>query len=248
MTGPVGTPRPPAAGAASAAAVDPVGADSGLRPLADLVEVTIVVDPVFDQNCYVLRRRDTDRALVVDPGLQGERVARLLDDRRWGCDGILATHGHPDHVLGVPHVRRVAPAAPLRLHRADWALLDPSAWRDQGLPVGDGGAIVPDEDLPGGAAVRWLGLTLAVRHTPGHTPGSVCLLVGGDCFSGDTLFADSVGRTDLPGGSWPQLVFSIRSQLFTLPGPTAVHPGHGRPTTIGAERLGNPFVGQSAAP
>jgi len=215
---------------------------AGRQPLDDLVACTVVVDPVFDQNCYVLLRRDTDQVLVVDPGLQGEEVARLLERRRWRCDAILATHGHPDHVLGVPHLRRVAPTAPLRLNRADWSLLDPDGWRGLGIGQPAPVPIVPDQDLAGGSVVSWLGLELAVRHTPGHTPGSVCLVVAGDCFSGDSLFAGSVGRTDLPGGSWPQLLVSIRAQLFTLPGSTVIHPGHGHPTTIAAERRHNPFV------
>ncbi len=214
--------------------------------LRDQVAVEIVVDPVFDQNCYVLNRRDTAAALVIDPGLQGEAVARLLEARGWACEAILATHAHPDHVLGVPHVRRVAPTAPLRLHRDDWPLLDPAGWRQLTLPAQPPEAIVPDLELAGGSSIAWRGLALAVHHTPGHTPGSVSLVLGDACFSGDTLFRGSVGRTDLPGGSWPALVFSIRERLFTLPGPTTVHPGHGGPTTIDRERLDNPFVGAAA--
>ncbi len=99
-----------------------------------------------------------------------------------------------------------------------------------------------DEDLTDGAVIAWLGLEIAVLHTPGHTPGSVCFVVGQDLLAGDTLFRRSVGRTDLPGGSQERLLFSIRDRLYTLPAGTVVHPGHGPATTIGEEVRGNPIT------
>ncbi|HUY60633.1 MAG TPA: MBL fold metallo-hydrolase [Candidatus Dormibacteraeota bacterium] len=214
--------------------------------LADLVELQVVVDPTFDENCYVLRRRDTDRVLVVDPGLQGAEVVALLARQHLVCERILATHGHPDHTLGVPAVQAAFPEAPLLLHRADWPLLERSALMDlPGLPA-DRPPVTPAGELTGGQLLDWQGVPIEVRHTPGHTLGSVTLVVGEHCWSGDTLFRRSVGRTDLPGGSWPQLVFSIRDGLFTLPAATVVYPGHGARTTVGEERLDNPFVGARA--
>jgi glyoxylase-like metal-dependent hydrolase (beta-lactamase superfamily II) len=102
--------------------------------------------------------------------------------------------------------------------------------------------VVCEDDLTGGELIAWQGLEVAVLHTPGHTPGSVCFVVGPDLLAGDTLFRRSVGRTDLPGGSWETLLFSIQDRLYALPADTVVHPGHGPSTTIGEEMRANPFV------
>ncbi len=214
--------------------------------LRDLVELQVVVDPTFDENCYVLRRRDTDRALVVDPGLQGPEVVALLERQHLVCERILATHGHPDHTLGVPAVQAAFPQAPLLLHPADRSLLDRSALMSlPGLPA-DLPPVIPGGELTGGQRLDWHGLAIEVWHTPGHTQGSVTLVLGEHCWSGDTLFRRSVGRTDLPGGSWPQLLVSVRDRLFTLAPATVVYPGHGARTTIAEERRENPFVGDRA--
>lgn len=211
------------------------------KALHDLVELTVVVDPLYNENCYIISRRDTHRCLVVDPGLQHERVVRELERRGLHCDRILATHGHGDHVSGIPAIR-AAHGCPAAIHPEDRWLLDhvrlfPNVPAD--LPD-----VVCDEDLQPGSMARWQDLEIAVLHTPGHTPGSVSLLLGQGVLAGDTLFQGSVGRTDLPGGSWPTLMFSIEHTLFTLPPQTIVLPGHGERTTIGAEMRDNPFVGR----
>jgi hydroxyacylglutathione hydrolase len=210
--------------------------------LRDLVQLRAVVDPVFDENCYVLRRRDTDRCLVVDPGLQVEAVLRLLERERLGCDRVLLTHGHPDHVAGVPAMR-AGQGCPAAIHPADRFLLGLRVF--PGLP--EPGPVECDEDLSDGQEILWRELGITVLHTPGHTPGSVSFLLepepaGGGLLSGDTLFRMGVGRTDLPGGSMAALVVSIRERLYVLPPDTTVHPGHGPATTIGEEMRSNPFV------
>ena len=207
--------------------------------LRDLVQLQAVVDPLFDQNCYVLRRRDSDRCLVVDPGLQAVAALRLIEDAGLGCDRILVSHGHPDHVVGIPAVK-AAHRCVAAMHPADRGLLGPAGLLP-GFPAPPEPAVI-DEDLAPGQVIAWQGLEIAVIHTPGHTPGSVCFLVGADLLTGDTLMRHAVGRTDLPGGSLETLLTSIRDRLLPLTPETVVHPGHGPTTSIAAETRANPFL------
>ena len=207
--------------------------------LRDLVELAIVVDDSFDQNCYVLHRRDTDAALVFDPGLQHPRTLGLLEKNHLRCERVLLTHGHPDHVNGVPAVT-AAHRCEAAIHPDDRPMLEFAA-RLPGVPA-DLPPVVASLDLHADQVLRWQDLDIRVLHTPGHTQGSVCFLVGRDLVAGDTLFQRSVGRTDLPGGSWETLLFSIENTLYALPGDTVVYPGHGPRTTIRDEMQYNPFV------
>jgi len=209
------------------------------QALRELVELAIVVDPTFDQNCYVLRRRDTQDALVIDPGLQHPRTIDLLERRALRCDRILLTHGHPDHVNGVPAVK-AAFGCEAAIHPDDREQLAAVRFLP-GVPP-DLPDVVCEQDLQDGEVIDWHDLSIEVLHTPGHTKGSVCLRVGPDLYAGDTLFKQGVGRTDLPGGSWPELVFSIENRLYTLPPETVVYPGHGQRTVIRDEMELNPFV------
>ncbi len=207
--------------------------------LRDLVELAIVVDPVFDQNCYVIRRRDTRDVIVVDPGLQHPRLLDTLDRAGLSCERILLTHGHPDHVNGVPAVK-AAHHCEAAIHPDDHEQLL-AVHRLPGIPP-DLPDIVCEQQLRDGDVLHWKDLEIAVIHTPGHTRGSVCFLLGRDLVSGDTLFNRGVGRADLPGGSWPDLMFSIEHRLYTLPPETVVYPGHGPRTVIRDEMEMNPFV------
>ncbi|HEY8675373.1 MAG TPA: MBL fold metallo-hydrolase [Candidatus Dormibacteraeota bacterium] len=210
-----------------------------METLCDLLELTVVVDPTYDQNCYVLHRRDSDAAIVIDPGLQNARTLQLLEGNSWRCERILLTHGHGDHVNGVPamvasHGCRVA------LHPADREQLVTMRLLP-GIPE-DIADVVIDDDLSDGQVILWHGLDIGVIHTPGHTRGSVCFLVGTDLLSGDTLFRRGVGRADLPGGDWQRLLVSVEQRLYALPPDTVVHPGHGLSTTVAEEMASNPFV------
>jgi glyoxylase-like metal-dependent hydrolase (beta-lactamase superfamily II) len=207
--------------------------------LRDLVELVIVVDENFDQNCYVLRRRDTDEVLVFDPGLQHPRTLALLEKNNLRCDRILLTHGHPDHVNGVPAIK-AAHGCEAAIHPDDRVMLS-SVSMLPGVPK-DIPEVVCEIDLQPGETLRWQDLDVRILHTPGHTRGSVCFLIGPDVIAGDTLFQRSVGRTDLPGGSWETLLFSIENVLYTLPPETVVYPGHGPRTTIREEMQYNPFA------
>jgi len=207
--------------------------------LRDLVQLAIVIDETFDQNCYVLQRRDTDEVLVFDPGLQHQRTLALLENGGLRCSRVLLTHGHPDHVNGVPAVK-AAHACEAAIHPDDRELL-PYVRMLPGVSP-DLPEVVCEGDLVPGDTLRWHDLDIRILHTPGHTRGSVCFLVGPDLIAGDTLFQRSIGRTDLPGGSFETLMFSIQNTLYALPGETVVYPGHGPRTTIREEMQYNPFV------
>lgn len=210
---------------------------------AELLDITSFADRYFDQNCLVIRRRDTKAALVIDPGLQVQEVSDFIDREDLDVSHILLTHGHVDHVFGVPVIREQT-GAKTYMHPADDMQLkrNPSVIRQFGLDPEAFGEPVIDNPLEEGKAVRWEDFAFDVIHTPGHTKGSVVFLLGRRLFGGDTLFNRGVGRTDLPGGSWDELVASIEGKLYRLPPETIVYPGHGPLTTIGEEMAENPFV------
>jgi hydroxyacylglutathione hydrolase len=200
----------------------------------------------FAENTYVVVGPSGRRAMLVDPGLETEPVLDALRERGLEVELILNTHGHLDHVANNAFFKR-ATGAPLAIHPADLPYLRAVARQASlyGLAAEDS----PDPDLllEEGAPVAFDGTSFDVLHTPGHTPGGVCLHRGGQLLVGDTLFRGSVGRTDLPGGDWEALVGSIRSKLFVLPDDVHCYPGHEGETTIGRERRANPFVGDAAS-
>ena len=211
--------------------------------LLDRVEMVSFADRYFDENCVILRRRDTGAALVMDPGLQVGEVSDYIEKHDLKVDYILLTHGHVDHVFGVPVIREQT-GAPVYMHPLDRAQLkrNPTVVRQFGLDPEQFGEPVIDHELAEGTPVGWQDLTLQVIHTPGHTEGSVSFLLFDSCFAGDTLFRRGIGRTDLPGGSHEAIVGSIQEKLFRLPPETMVYAGHGQPTTIREEMSENPFV------
>lgn len=209
--------------------------------LREKLEVAVFPDDLFAENCFIIRRRDTDAVLVVDPGLQIARVLQHLERERLHVDRILVTHGHIDHVAGVPGLR-ARTAAPVLMHPDDVAILDWQQFAELPFLPPDFGPFEIDQPLEHGGTLTFQDVGLRVLHTPGHTQGSVCFVFGLDCFAGDTLFQRGIGRTDLPGGDTAKIVFSIRNVLYALPPKTRVYPGHGPTTTIEEERLLNPFV------
>jgi glyoxylase-like metal-dependent hydrolase (beta-lactamase superfamily II) len=183
----------------------------------------------------------TREALVVDPGDEVGRILEVLDRHKLRVAGILQTHAHFDHV-GATKPLKVATGAPVYLHKEDLFL-----YRHLAEQVVMFGLKAPEPVeieywFKEGDVVKAGTCTAQVLHTPGHSPGSVCFSLPGKLLSGDTLFAGSIGRTDLWGGSYEQIIQSIRTKLLTLPDDTEVHPGHGPSTTVGQEKRYNPFL------
>lgn len=202
-----------------------------------------VVGPL-QVNCYILGDPDTQEAIVIDPGGDADEILEIIRHRGWRVQAIVNTHGHFDHVLAVAEVQAMTGARFL-IHPAEAPVLRDyqplvRAWLgfDPGPPPEPDGALREGDLLTVGRA------RLQVVHTPGHSPGGVSLIdrEGRRVFTGDTLFAGSVGRTDLPGGDYAQLLRSIRHRLLSLPDDFAVLPGHGPASTIGAEKRSNPYV------
>jgi hydroxyacylglutathione hydrolase len=199
------------------------------------------VGPV-QANCYLFGDDVAGELFVIDPGDEPERILAAVRRHGGRVAAIVNTHGHFDHVMAVEAVRR-ATGAPFWIHEAERELLAEGPARAKeifGVEVPPSPA--PDRWLKDGELLRVGSLGLTVRHTPGHSPGGVCLLGDGLAFVGDTLFAGSIGRTDLPGASMDVLLESIARVLLPLPDDTICYPGHGPETTIGEERRSNPFV------
>jgi hydroxyacylglutathione hydrolase len=208
---------------------------------------TLVVG-ALQVNCYILGSETTGRALVIDPGDNAPAILNALRQRRWRLTHILATHGHFDHLLAARPLQE-ATGAPLYIHPAEQPLLQALrqtalAWlgTDPGEPPEIGGELQP------GTTLSFDDMALEIRATPGHSPGGVSLVdaAGRRVFTGDALFAGSVGRTDLPGGDARVLLNSIRDELISLPADYTVLPGHGPATTVGHEQRTNPFLDPAA--
>jgi glyoxylase-like metal-dependent hydrolase (beta-lactamase superfamily II) len=203
---------------------------------------------LLQENCYILGCETTHAAVIIDPGDNARAILKLVRDSGLTVDKIINTHAHLDHVMAVDEIRTVT-GAPFYLHKDELPVLHDvperaSLWLDSEVePIDD-----PDEYLTHGQILSFGQETLEVRFTPGHAPGHVVFIHHGErmVFGGDTLFQGSIGRFDLPGADGPTLLRSIREQLFTLPDDYTVLPGHGPATTIGDERVHNPFVGEAA--
>jgi glyoxylase-like metal-dependent hydrolase (beta-lactamase superfamily II) len=194
-------------------------------------------------NCSVIGDETTREAMVIDPGDDIDDVLALIQKHNLTVKQIVVTHAHIDHVGGAMKLR-TATGAPILLNQNDHALLKMLDVQAAWIGVEDPGKVEIDQSIGQGDTVRAGSLAANVIHTPGHTEGSVCLYfpVEKKLIAGDTLFAGSIGRTDLPGGSMRKIISSLHEKVLTLPDETTVVPGHGPLTTIGDERESNPFL------
>lgn len=207
------------------------------------LEIRTFTGPGFGENAYLVRRRGESVAVAIDPGGDAPAMAEALERDGLTLDAVLLTHAHVDHVEGVAElVRRTG--APIFLHPEERPWYDRAA--EQAAYFGMRIEAPPpvDRDLEHGQELRLAGIRFGVRHVPGHAPGHVLLYVpdAGAAFVGDVVFMGSIGRTDLPGGDFQQLMRSIREEVVTLPEETVLYPGHGPATTVAHERKSNPFL------
>lgn len=232
-------------------------------------------------NCHILGDPRTREAIVIDPGDDAARILQVIERHHLKVTAILITHTHIDHVIGLHRVH-AATGAPVYVHSEDLSLYrmlaEQAAWLGWKTPE----VVKVDQLMHEGDVIHWGGYSAQILHTPGHTPGSICVYMPSDVpvevasdsrsnipdaesasgrvklsatkppssgtgrlFAGDTLFAGSIGRTDLWGGSFQEIIRSLKGKLLELPDNTLVFPGHGGQTTIGAERAGNPFLKQT---
>jgi len=178
----------------------------------------------YQANCYILGCRKTMEGIVIDPGAEALRIAREVTNTGLKIKYILITHGHPDHTGAAKELKGII-KAPVWIHRLD----------SRGLDFPPDGTMVDGQEIEVGT------YKIKVIHTPGHSPGGVCLYAPGAVFTGDTLFAGSIGRTDFPGGDHKGLIKGVKEKIFPLGDDLRVYPGHGPASTIEQERVRNPF-------
>jgi glyoxylase-like metal-dependent hydrolase (beta-lactamase superfamily II) len=199
----------------------------------------------FENNCYIVRNNDSaTECLVIDTALDVRELPAFLDRHKLAPAAVILTHGHVDHIAGVNALRKKFPSILIYIHKLDSEMLDDAAGNLSLMAGSSFTAGKADRLIDEGDTIDKAGIRLRVIHTPGHTPGGICLYAEKDgiIFVGDTLFAGSIGRTDFSNGDMRQLIEGIKHKLLVLPDDTVVYPGHGPETTIGREKADNPFL------
>ena len=193
-------------------------------------------------NCYVVTDEKTKKTFMVDPGGHNVDMVNYIKENQFELEYIILTHGHGDHIGGVPDIMKEFPNVKLIGCIHDKAMFEDARMNMSTMIYGIPVEFSADQYVDDGETMKIGEMELRFFHTPGHTPGGMCILLDDVVFSGDTLFEQSIGRTDFPGSSFQAIVKSIHEKLFVLPDDTTVLPGHMGTTTIGFEKENNPFV------
>ena len=199
----------------------------------------------YGTNCYILRANETTKdCLIIDTGLEADELIDFLQRHNLNPLALILTHGHVDHIIGLVALRSQFPNIKVYIHKLDAGMLTGEKDNLSALAGVRFSSEPTDITVEDGDVIELANIKLDVIHTPGHSPGGICLYSKDDSvlFVGDTLFADSVGRTDMPGGNTAQLIKNIKEKLLTLPGEIICYPGHGPSTTIAREKANNPFL------
>lgn len=194
---------------------------------------------IYQANCYIVYDDSTGDGFIIDPGGSPEEIIKIIEKNSVKVNFIILTHGHFDHTGGVNSIKS-ALNIPVFINIKDDYLISGDSKGSKSLPVSK--KVDIDRYVEDGDTIKYGSEILKIIETPGHTPGSITVSAGGVLFTGDTLFEGSVGRTDLPGGSYEQIKASILQKIFTFPDGTCAYPGHGPSTTVGYEKRNNPYV------
>lgn len=192
-------------------------------------------------NCYIVGNADTLEGMVIDPGGNPEAILKAISDAKFNIQIIVLTHGHSDHIAALFDIQDRT-GADVAIHTEDADFLEGRGAYSSMFGISYKTPETPDRLLHEGDIIEIGSTRFSVVHTPGHTPGSICLLSEDRVFTGDTLFYRGIGTTLMPGSSRRQLINSIQTRLMVLPDEYKIYPGHGRETTIGAERMNNPYI------
>lgn len=206
-----------------------------------MLKVITIPAGIYAANCYLVYSEDEKKGLVIDPGGEADLIGEKAKDLGLDIEYILLTHGHADHIGGVKELKSLT-HAPVGIHKADEAMLKSGDVNLSSHMAMGRVELEPDLILEEGDEITFGNLVAKIIHTPGHTPGGISIKIGDSIFTGDTLFAGSIGRTDLPGGSYQEIINSIKEKITIYPGTTIIYPGHGPASNIKIEKDTNPFL------
>ncbi|EOD00656.1 MBL fold metallo-hydrolase [Caldisalinibacter kiritimatiensis] len=196
---------------------------------------------VYAANCYIIGCESTREGIIVDPGGDAENIVKTLEEFKIKPKYIILTHGHGDHIGGLPKLKKEL-SIPVLIHKEDEEMLKDADKNLSSMMSIENIEIVPDKTLKDGDIINIGEHKAQIIHTPGHTKGSICIKLDDIILSGDTLFAGSIGRTDFPGGSFEEIISSIKNKILVYDDKVKILPGHGPATTVEYEKNNNPFI------
>lgn len=205
------------------------------------MKINKITARIYAVNCYIIYSINSKEGFVIDPGGDADRILKIIEDKKIAISKIILTHGHGDHI-GAVSTLKTRLNVPVLIHEEDANMLGNSNANLSSNMITGAIEITPDGLLKDGDIIELDNHKMEVIHTPGHTQGGICLKIGKYVFSGDTLFKGSIGRTDFAGGSFDQIIKSIKDKLLVLDDDTVILPGHGENTTIFEEKMYNPFI------